>query len=76
MASRIFKAPKYPISIFWSESDGAFIARVPDLPGCLADGASYQEALANAEIVIREWVETARHLGRTIPKPTPRLALN
>ena len=76
MASRIFKAPKYPISIFWSDSDKAFIARVPDLPGCLADGATYQEALANAEIVFREWIETARDLGRTIPRPTRRLALS
>ncbi len=76
MASRIFKAPKYPISIFWSEPDGLFIARVPDLPGCLADGATYQEALANAEVIIREWIETARELGRPIPRPTQRLALS
>ena len=76
MASRIFKAPKYPISIFWSDGDRVFIARVPDLPGGLADGATYQEALTNAEVVIREWIETARDLGRTIPRPTRRLALN
>ena len=76
MASRIFKAPKYPISIFWSDSDKAFIARVPDLPGCMADGPSYQTALAAAEVVIRDWIETARDLGRTIPRPTRRLALS
>jgi predicted RNase H-like HicB family nuclease len=76
MASRIFKAPKYPISIFWSDSDKAFIALVPDLPGCMADGPSYQTALAAAEVVIRDWIETARDLGRTIPRPTRRLALS
>jgi predicted RNase H-like HicB family nuclease len=76
MGSWIFRAPKYPISIFWTDADRVFIARVPDLPGCLADGTTYQEAFANAEVVIREWIETARDLGRTIPKPTHRFALN
>ncbi len=49
---------KYEIIIYWSEEDGAFIAEVPELAGCLADGATYQEALANAEIIIAEWIET------------------
>ncbi len=64
---------KYEIIIYWSEEDGAFIAEVPELAGCLADGATYQEALANAEIIIDEWLETARDLGRLIPEPKGRL---
>ncbi|MBD3378814.1 type II toxin-antitoxin system HicB family antitoxin [candidate division KSB1 bacterium] len=65
--------PKYEIIIYWSADDAAFIAEVPELPGCAADGASYQEALSNAEIVIREWIETAKELGRDIPEPKGRL---
>jgi predicted RNase H-like HicB family nuclease len=64
---------KYEIIIYWSEEDGSFIAEVPELPGCMADGNSYQEALANAEIIINEWIETARELGRNVPKPKGRL---
>ncbi len=64
---------KYEVIIYWSEEDQAFIAEVPELPGCMADGASHQEALANAEIVIKEWLETARELGRAIPEPKGRL---
>lgn len=64
---------KYKIIIYWSEEDGAFIAEVPELAGCLADGATYQEALANAEIIIDEWLETAQDLGRQIPEPKGRL---
>lgn len=64
---------KYEIIIYWSEEDSAFIAEVPELAGCLADGATYQEALANAEIIIDEWLETARDLGRQIPEPKGRL---
>jgi len=64
---------KYEIIIYWSEEDGAFIAEVPELPGCAADGASYQEVLANVEKVIEEWIETATKLGRPIPKPKGRL---
>ncbi len=64
---------RYEIIIYWSEEDQAFIAEVPELPGCMADGATYQEALANAEIVIQEWIETARELGRLIPEPKGRL---
>ena len=64
---------KYEIIIFWSADDDAFLAEVPELPGCMADGASYQEALANAEIIISEWIETAREIGRPIPEPKGRL---
>ena len=64
---------KYEIIIYWSEEDNAFIAEVPELAGCLADGATYQEALANAEIIIGEWLETAKDLGRQIPEPKGRL---
>ncbi|MBV8847766.1 MAG: type II toxin-antitoxin system HicB family antitoxin [Bryobacterales bacterium] len=64
---------KYEIILYWSEEDNAFIAEVPELPGCAADGASRQEALANVEIVIAEWLETARELGRAIPEPKGRL---
>ena len=64
---------KYEIIIYWSEEDDAYIAEVPELPGCLADGDSYQEALANAEIVINEWIATAVELGRDIPKPKGKL---
>jgi predicted RNase H-like HicB family nuclease len=64
---------KYEIIIYWSNEDQAFIAEVPELPGCAADGSSYKEALANAEVIIQEWVETARELGRPIPEPKGRL---
>ena len=65
---------KYEIIIYWSEDDDAFIAEVPELPGCMADGQTYQEALSNAEQVIQEWIETAKELGRDIPAPKGRLA--
>ena len=64
---------KYEIIIFWSAEDGRFVAEVPELPGCMGDGASYREALANAEQIIQEWIETARELGRPVPKPKGRL---
>ncbi len=65
---------RYEIIIYWSQEDNAFVAEVPELPGAMADGASYQEALANAEQIIREWIETAVELGRPIPQPKGRLA--
>ncbi len=65
--------PKYEIIIYWSEEDQAFIAEVPELPGCAADGQTYQEALANAEVMTQEWLETARGLGWPIPTPKGRL---
>ena len=64
---------KYEIIIYWSKEDKAFIAEVPELPGCMADGRTYQEALANAEVIIQEWLETAQELGRPIPRPKGRL---
>lgn len=64
---------QYEIILYWSREDQAFIAEVPELSGCLADGATYQEALANVEVVIREWIETASELGRPIPTPRGRL---
>jgi predicted RNase H-like HicB family nuclease len=64
---------KYEIILYWSRDDQAFIAEVPELPGCAADGATYREALANAEVVIQEWIDTARELGRPIPAPRGRL---
>ncbi|MDP2681644.1 MAG: hypothetical protein A2W63_05020 [Deltaproteobacteria bacterium RIFCSPLOWO2_02_44_9] len=64
---------KYEVIMYWSDEDQAYIAEVPELPGCAADGATYQEALTNAEIVIQEWIETAREIGRPIPQPKGRL---
>ncbi len=64
---------RYEIILYWSDEDHAFIAEVPELPGCAADGPTYREALENAETVIREWIETARDLGRDIPPPKGRL---
>ena len=64
---------KYEIILYWSGDDDAFVAEVPELAGCAADGATRQEALANIELVIAEWLETARELGRSIPQPKGRL---
>ena len=64
---------KYKVIIYWRDEDQAFIAEVPELPGCAADGATYQEALAHVEVVIQHWLETARELGRPIPQPKGRL---
>ena len=65
--------PKYEIILYWSQEDDAFIAEAPELPGCAADGKTYQDALANIEIIIQEWLETAKELGRPIPAPRGRL---
>jgi len=64
---------KYEIILYWSDEDAAFIAEVPELPGCAADGSTRQEALANVETVISEWLETAREMGRPVPEPKGRL---
>jgi predicted RNase H-like HicB family nuclease len=64
---------RYEIILSWSEPDQAFIAEVPELAGCAADGTTYQEALAAAEVIINEWIETAKELGRPIPTPRGRL---
>ena len=64
---------RYEIIIFWSAEDDAFVAEVPELPGCMADGSTYGEALANAEQIIQEWIATAQEVGRSIPTPRGRL---
>lgn len=64
---------KYEVIIYWSEEDNSYIAEVPELPGCAADGKTYYEALQNLEIIVQEWIETAKELGREIPKPKGRL---
>jgi len=64
---------KYELIVYWSKDDGAYIVDVPELPGCMADGKTYKEAVRNALIVIEEWIETARELGRSIPTPKGRL---
>ncbi len=64
---------RYEIIIYWSDEDHCFVAEVPELPGCVADGETYKEALKNAEVIIREWIETAKELGRYIPAPKGRL---
>ncbi len=64
---------KYEVIIYWSEEDNAFIAEVPELSGCMADGATYQDALQNIQTIIEEWLETAVSLGREIPTAKGRL---
>jgi predicted RNase H-like HicB family nuclease len=64
---------RYEIILYWSDEDEAFIAEVPELPGCAADGPTRQEALSKIEIVIQKWLETAQELGRPIPEPRGRL---
>jgi len=64
---------KYEVIIYWSKEDNAFIAEVPELAGCAADGKTYEEALKNVEIIINEWIETAKELGRPILQPRGRL---
>ena len=64
---------KYELIIYWSDEDQSFIAEVPELPGCMADGDSYEQAVANAQAVIEEWIETALELGRPVPEPRGRL---
>ena len=64
---------KYELIIYWSKEDNAFVVEVPELPGAMADGASYEEAVMNAQKVIQEWIETAKALGRPVPEPKGRL---
>ena len=66
-------ATKYEIILYWSEEDESYIAEVPELPGCISDGSTYQDTLKNVEIVIQEWIETAKELGREIPEPKGKL---
>jgi predicted RNase H-like HicB family nuclease len=64
---------KYEILIYWSQEDQSFIAEVPELPGCMADGKTYNEALSNVEVIINEWIDTALELKRPIPQPKGKL---
>lgn len=64
---------KYEIIIYWSAEDKAFIAEVPELPGCMADGKTPAAALKASQRVVKEWIETAKKLGRPIPVPRGRL---
>jgi predicted RNase H-like HicB family nuclease len=64
---------KYEIILYWSHEDEAFLAEVPELPGCMADGATYEQALQNVEGIMQEWLETAQELGRPIPQSRGRL---
>ncbi len=66
---------KYEVIIYWAEKDQAFVAEVPELAWCASDRATYQEALANVEVVIKEWIETAQELGRTVPEAKGRLVV-
>jgi len=70
---RMSQKHRYEIILYWSEEDEAFVAEVPELPGCAADGTSYLEAISSVETVIDEWIETAEELGRPIPEPKGRL---
>ena len=65
---------RYEFIIYWSKADASFIVEVPELVGCMADGATYEEAIANAQAVVQEWIETAKSLGRKIPEPKGKLA--
>ncbi len=63
---------RYEVIIYWRDEDQAFIAEVPQLAGCAADGATYQEAVSNVQIIIEEWIATAQRLGRPVPAPKGR----
>jgi predicted RNase H-like HicB family nuclease len=64
---------KYEILIYWSQEDNCYLAEVPELPGCMADGLTYQTALKNIEKAMKLWIETAKELGREIPEPKGKL---
>ena len=64
---------KYEMIIYWSDVDNLFIVEVPELPGCMSDGVSYEDVIRNVEIAISAWIETAKSLGREIPEPKGRL---
>jgi predicted RNase H-like HicB family nuclease len=64
---------RYEFIIYWSKADESFIVEVPELPGCMADGATYEEAIANAQAVVADWIETANSIGRPIPEPRGKL---
>ncbi len=64
---------RYEVIIYWSNEDNAYIAEVPELPGCMADGKTYEDALKNAKVIIKEWIETAKSIDREIPEPKGKL---
>ncbi len=64
---------KYELVIYWSEEDKSFVVEVPELPGCMADGGTYEQAVSNAQSIIEQWIQTARELGRPVPEPRGRL---
>jgi len=64
---------KYELIIYWSVEDESFVVEVPELPGCMADGETYEQAVSNAQHVIAEWIEAAQELGRSVPEPRGRL---
>lgn len=64
---------KYELILYWSEEDESYIVEVPELPGCKADGSTYEEAIEQVQIIIKEWVETAKQEGRPIPKPKGKI---
>lgn len=59
----------YRMTVYWSTLDQAWLVEVPELPGAMADGATPEEAVANAQVIIAEWIETAQEDGRSIPEP-------
>jgi predicted RNase H-like HicB family nuclease len=65
---------KYELIIFWSQEDGRYVVEVPELPGCMADGLTYEESIKNTQAIISEWIEMAENSGREIPQPKGRLA--
>ena len=74
MGSKKTEVPKYEMILYWSERDKAFLVEVPELAGCMADGKTREEAITNAEIIIGEWIETAKEEGRLVPQPKGKLA--
>lgn len=74
MDSDSIMSRRYEITIYWGDDDRCYVAKVPELPGCMADGPSYQVAAANAERAIHDWIETAKDLGREIPEPRERVS--
>jgi len=64
---------RYEVIIYWSKEDNAYIAEVPELPGCMADGTTYRQALDNVQVVIEDWIETAQDMGRDLPEPRGKL---
>lgn len=69
----MYNPARYPVVVYWSEEDQAYLVEVPDLPGCLADGLTQAEAIANSRVIIQEWLDFAQELGRDIPAPSERL---